>query len=256
MKLAIEQLTVRFGTRQVVALDSLAVDAGEIAGLVGESGSGKTITALSVLGLAQHLGAHVEGSIKLDGEELVGADEQRLRSVRGRRIAMIFQSPVAAFNPVFRVGDIFRRTLRLHGASRWEARTRAEAALREVRLSPRMLERYPHQMSGGQAQRVAVALALALRAEVLLADEPTSALDVTVQAEVLDLIRMLCEREGMAVLFVSHDLAVIAELCQRVAVMRSGEIVEQGGVVDKLSHPEHPYTRELVAAVPRLSAGA
>src|SRR5205807_5529156 len=141
--------------------------------------------------------AHVEGSIKLDGEELIGADEQRLRSVRGRRIAMIFQSPVAAFNPVFRVGDIFRRTLRLHGAGRREARTRAEAALREVRLSPRMLERYPHQMSGGQAQRVAVALALALRAEVLLADEPTSALDVTVQAEVLDLIRMLCEREGM-----------------------------------------------------------
>jgi ABC-type glutathione transport system ATPase component len=253
MTLAIQELAVAFGDREVAHVDSLTVQPGEIVGLVGESGSGKSVTALSVLGLSTHLGATVGGSIKLDGEELIGASEARLREIRGKRVTMIFQSPVTAFNPVFRVGSLFLGALRLHGAGRAEAAERAKRALRDVRLSDAMLHRYPHQLSGGQAQRVAVALALALRSELLLADEPTSALDVTVQAEVLQLIRGLCDEHQVGVLFVTHDLAVVTQLCDRVNVMQGGRIVEHGGVGDTLRSPHHPYTRELVAAVPRLS---
>jgi len=168
---------------------------------------------------------------------------------------MIFQSPVGSFNPVFKVGDVFVRALRLHGTSKDEANERARRALEEVLLSSQLLDRYPHQLSGGQAQRVAIALALALRSEVLLADEPTSALDVTVQAEILDLLRRLRRETGVSVLFISHDLAVIAELCDRIAVMKSGHIVEVGRARDVLTNPRDPYTRELVASVPRVGAG-
>jgi peptide/nickel transport system ATP-binding protein len=175
-----------------------------------------------------------------------------LRAIRGRRIAAIFQSPALAFNPVYRVGRIVHRTLRLHGLSAAAAGARAEEAMRSVLLDPHLLRRYPSQLSGGQLQRVAIALALALRAEVLLADEPTSALDVTVQAEVLELLRELRDERGMAILFVSHDLAVIAELCDRVAVMRAGQVVETGPVGQVTTAPRHDYTRELLAAVPRL----
>jgi ABC-type glutathione transport system ATPase component len=154
---------------------------------------------------------------------------------------------------VFRVGAIVSRTLRQHGLSAAEAAARADAAMRSVLLPPELLDRYPAQLSGGQLQRVAIALALALRAEVLLADEPTSALDVTVQAEVLELLRELRDSRGMAVLFVSHDLAVIAELCDRVAIMRAGQVVEQGPTGLVIAAPRHDYTRELLAAVPRLS---
>jgi peptide/nickel transport system ATP-binding protein len=255
-RLEIRDLRVAFGDRVVSLIPSLAIGAGEIMGLAGESGSGKSITATAILGLAHTVGATVSGSIRLDGEELVGMPEPKLREIRGRRIAMIFQSPVGSFNPLFRVGDVFVRTLRLHGASsRAAARERARAALSEVLLPPDLLERYPHQLSGGQAQRVAIAMALALRSEVLLADEPTSALDVTVQAEILDLLRRLRDETGMSVLFISHDLAVIAELCERVAVMQGGNILEQGDARRVLSTPVDPYTRELLAAVPRLKAG-
>jgi ABC-type dipeptide/oligopeptide/nickel transport system ATPase component len=178
-----------------------------------------------------------------------------MREIRGRRVAAIFQSPSMAFSPVFRVGSIVLRALRLHGLSKQEAAARAEEALRAVLLSPGLLDRYPSQLSGGQLQRVAIALALALRAEVLLADEPTSALDVTVQAEVLELLRDLRERQGMSVLFISHDLAVVAELCDRVAIMRDGKIVEQGPTDQVVSAPRHDYTAELLASVPRIGAG-
>jgi peptide/nickel transport system ATP-binding protein len=255
MSLVIGPLDVRFGERSVVHIDDLTVGDGEIVGLAGESGSGKSMTTLAVLGLAGSVGATVAGSIRLDGRELVGLPEREMRQVRGRRIAAIFQSPALAFNPVFRVGSIAARALRRHGLTGSEAAGAMAAGLRQMLLPQQVLRRYPGQLSGGQLQRVAIALAIALRAQVLLADEPTSALDVTVQAEVLDLLRGLREREGMAVLFISHDLAVVAELCDRVAVMRAGVIVEQGPAERVLLAPADPYTADLLAAVPRVGTG-
>jgi peptide/nickel transport system ATP-binding protein len=254
--LEIEDLRVRFGDRAVVAIDRLSMDEGEIVGLAGESGSGKSMTTLAVLGLTERAGASVHGSIRLRGLELIGLADQRLREIRGRRIAMIFQNPGGAFNPLFRVGNLFARALLLHGArSRREALERATEALRSVFLTPDLLERYPSQLSGGQLQRTAIAIALALRAELLLADEPTSALDVTVQAEVLELLRGVRDR-GMGVLFISHDLAVVAELCDRVAVMRGGRIVEEGPTCRILAEPEHQYTQALIQAAPSLASAA
>ena len=252
-RLAISDLTISFGSRQVVAIDGLRLDHAEILGLAGESGSGKSMTTLAVLGLAHTVGANVSGSITLDGQELTGLSQEDLRAIRGRRIAAIFQNPSTAFNPVYRVGTIMTRALALHGATKSEAADRATDAMRQVLLQPDLMRRYPSQLSGGQLQRVAIALAVALRAEVLLADEPTSALDVTVQAEVLDLLRDLRESIGMSILFISHDLAVVAELCDRVAVMRQGLIVEQGPAGQVLSAPANPYTIELLESVPKLA---
>jgi peptide/nickel transport system ATP-binding protein len=254
-RLTISDLEVSFRERRVVAIDDLRLARAEILGLAGESGSGKSMTTLAVLGLAHTVGAKVSGSIKLDGQELLGLGEEDLRAIRGRRIAAIFQSPSTAFSPVYKVGRIMTMALRLHGASRSDAADRSAEAMRQVLLSPDLMRRYPSQLSGGQLQRVAIALALALRAEILLADEPTSALDVTVQAEVLDLLRDLRESIGMSILFISHDLAVVAELCDRVAVMRQGRIVEQGPADQVMSSPSHPYTAELLESVPKL-AGA
>jgi peptide/nickel transport system ATP-binding protein len=256
VRLEIAGLEVRFGARPVVSIGELALDEAEIVGLAGESGSGKSMTTLAILGLAGTVGASVAGSIRLDGRELIGLPDDALRDLRGRRIAAIFQSPSMAFNPVFRVGHLVLRALRLHGLTGSEASDRAAAAMREVLLSPGLLRRYPAQLSGGQLQRVAIALALALRAEVLLADEPTSALDVTVQAEVLELLRELRDSERMSILFISHDLAVVAELCDRVAVMRAGSIVEQGPVGQIMSAPKDPYTADLLASVPKIRTGA
>jgi ABC-type glutathione transport system ATPase component len=254
MRLGIRDLQVRFGDRPVVDIAEFGVEPAEIVGLAGESGSGKSMTTLAILGLAHTVGATVTGSIRLDGTELTGMSQRQLLELRGRRIAAIFQSPALAFSPVFKVGSVVLRALRLHGMSRADAADAAARAMRQVLLAPELLDRYPAQLSGGQLQRVAIALALALRAEVLLADEPTSALDVTVQAEVLDLLRGLRAQEGMSVLLISHDLAVVAELCDRVAIMQGGRIVEQGPVGQVLATPQHEYTAELLAAVPRLGA--
>ena len=256
VKLEIRDLRVSFGGQPVASVPDLAVDAGEIVGLAGDSGSGKSMTTLAVLGLAHTGGATVTGSIRLDATELTGLSQREMREVRGRRIAAIFQSPALAFSPVFRVGTIVHRALRLHGMTRAQAAEAAERAMRQMLLPPGLLDRYPSQLSGGQLQRVAIALALALRAQVLLADEPTSALDVTVQAEVLELLRGLRDREGMSVLFISHDLAVVAELCDRVAIMQHGSIVEQGPTSQVITAPASPFTAELLALVPRLAAGA
>jgi peptide/nickel transport system ATP-binding protein len=253
MTLELRDLEVAFGARQVVKLDSLILHTGEIVGLAGESGSGKSMTANAILGLAELRGASVQGSIELDGQQLVGAPASVMRQVRGRRVAMIFQSPATAFNPLMRVGQVFCRTLRLHGErSRHIARDHAAHALAEVMLPAHLLDRYPHQLSGGQLQRVAIALVLALHADFLLADEPTSALDVTVQAEILALICHLRDEEDLGVLFISHDLAVISDVADRVTIMREGRVVESGPTADLISSPQDPYTRELVAAVPRL----
>ncbi len=255
MRLQISDLDVRFGTQPVVSVDELALGEAEIVGLAGESGSGKSMTTLAILGLAHTVGATVTGSIRLGGTELTSLPAAEMRAVRGRRIAAIFQSPSMSFSPVFRVGTVMLRALRLHGLTKAEAADRAARAMREVFLPPGLLHRYPSQLSGGQLQRVAIALALALRAEVLLADEPTSALDVTVQAEVLELLRELRDREHISILFISHDLAVVAELCDRVAVMRAGRIVEQGGTDQVMSAPRDPYTAELLAAIPAIKTG-
>jgi len=253
-RLVISDLEVSFGRHRVVSISDLLLNHAEIVGLVGESGSGKSMTTLAILGLAHTVGATVSGSIKLDGQELTGLAPAALREIRGRRIAAIFQSPSTAFSPVYRVGSLVTKALRLHGSDKSEAADQAAAAMRQVLLAPDLLRRYPSQLSGGQLQRVAIALAVALRAEILLADEPTSALDVTVQAEVLDLLRELRESHGMSILFISHDIAVVAELSDRVAVMREGLIVEQGQTEHVLSAPADPYTIELLQSVPRLAS--
>jgi ABC-type glutathione transport system ATPase component len=253
MKLEVENLRVSFGDRVVARVPELVISSGESLGVAGESGSGKSMTAFAILGLAPKLGATIEGSVRLDGTELVGASDERLREIRGRRIGMIFQSPSSAFNPVLRTGYTFGRVLALHGLdSRRARRATAEAALAEVRLRPSVLDRYPHQLSGGELQRVAIALALALRAELLLADEPTSALDVTVQAEIFEIISRVRASENLALIFISHDLAAIAEMTDQVMIMRAGEVVETGATREVVNAPSHAYTRTLFEAVPVL----
>jgi peptide/nickel transport system ATP-binding protein len=257
MKLEIAGLKVAFDGRVVAHVPELEISSGESVGVAGESGSGKSMTAMAILGLAPRLGADVEGSVKLDGRELVGASERELRAIRGRRIGMIFQSPSSAFNPVLRTGYTFARVLALHGIeSRRARRAAAESALAEVRLRPLVLNRYPHQLSGGELQRVAIAMALALHVELLLADEPTSALDVTVQAEIFEIISGIQANENMALLFISHDLAAVAEITERVVIMRAGEVVESGATRKVVDAPAHPYTRALFDAVPVLGQGA
>lgn len=251
----VRDLEVAFDGRVVARVESLDLNAGEIVGLAGESGSGKSMTALAILGLTRSLGADVRGSITLEGEELLTLGDAQWRALRGRRIAMVMQSPRGSLNPTLRLGKYFERTLALHGVDGPEADTRIRTALADVSLDDTMLGRYPHQVSGGQAQRFAIALAVALRAEVLLADEPTSALDVTVQAQVVQLLARLREEHGTAMLFISHDLAVIGRLADRVVVMRDGAVVEQGPAGRVLTAPEAEYTKALIDAVPVIGRG-
>jgi peptide/nickel transport system ATP-binding protein len=257
VRLEIRDLTVTFGERVVARVDELVVESGGSVGIAGESGSGKSMTAMAILGMADRLGARVGGSVRLDGEELVGARESRLRTIRGRRIGMIFQSPSTAFNPVLRIGHTFLRALALHDTgSRRQQQARAVEALSTVRLGARVLDRYPNELSGGELQRVAIAISLALRSELLLADEPTSALDVTVQAEILELIASIRERERLALVLISHDLAVVAENTDTLLVMRAGRVVESGPTASVVVAPRDDYTKALFAAVPVLDAEA
>ena len=235
---------------------SLRLERNETLALVGESGCGKSVTALSVMGLVQPpFGRVAAGSILLDGVELAGASEKTLEAIRGDRMAMIFQEPMTSLNPVMTVGDQVAESLMIHrGLSRAAALEKARALFEEVKIpSPAArLREYPHQFSGGMRQRVMIAMALACDPAVLLADEPTTALDVTIQAQVLGLLADLRERHGMAVLFITHNLGVVAQIADRVAVMYAGEIVEQGPVEVIFADPRHPYTRALFAAIPRL----
>ena len=247
------------GLLKVVRGASLAVARREIVGLVGESGSGKSLTALATLGLVPAPGRILGGSVRLDGRELVGLPERELRAIRGARIGLVFQEPSAALNPVLTVGTQIVEAIRAHQpVAAGVARERALDLLRRLSIPDpaRRLGEYPHQLSGGQRQRVVLALALAAGPDLLIADEPTTALDVTLQAEVLDLLVELRGALDLSVLLISHDFAVVAEVCDRLAVMYAGEVVEEGSVTRVFARPLHPYTRGLLAALPRLGAPA
>ncbi|MDG3015237.1 ABC transporter ATP-binding protein [Speluncibacter jeojiensis] len=253
--LDIRDLSVRIGadSRAVVDRVNLTVRRGEIVALVGESGSGKTLTSRSVLGLLPD-GARADGSIRLAGQEVIGAPEKVLRSLRGVRAAMVFQEPQSALNPVRTVGRQLVQALRAHGGPRRLVRARAVELLRHVGLPDpeSRVHAYPHQLSGGQKQRVVIALALAGDPDLLIADEPTTALDVTVQAEILALLRRIRDERGTGVLLITHNLGVVADVADRVVVLRSGRVVEQQPVHPLFAVAHVDYTRELLAAVPRL----
>jgi peptide/nickel transport system ATP-binding protein len=233
---------------------SFSLERGETLGLIGESGCGKSITALALMGLLPE-GARVHGSIRFDGQELTALDDRAMGRLRGHRIGMVFQEPMTALNPLHTIGDQIAEPLRLHlGLSAREARARALHLLERVRLPDpaRRLDAYPHQLSGGQRQRVVIAIALACGPGLLIADEPTTALDVTLQREILELIAALVAEDGMAVLLVSHDLALMADSVRRLMVMYGGTVVEQGPTEEVFGRLSHPYTRGLYAARPRL----
>jgi peptide/nickel transport system ATP-binding protein len=235
---------------------SFQVGAGRTLGVVGESGCGKSVTALSLMRLLPKGTARVSGSIKFDGRDLLALPEADMRALRGNRLAMIFQEPMTSLNPSFTVGDQIGEALRCHRQlDKAAARLEAIALLRQVRIpSPEQrVDEYPHKLSGGMRQRVMIAMALACRPALLIADEPTTALDVTIQAQVLDLLRNLASETGASILFITHDLGVVAELCDDVIVMYAGEIVEQATVAQLFEQPQHPYTVGLLGALPRLT---
>jgi peptide/nickel transport system ATP-binding protein len=260
--LDVQDLTVTFaGTRSTVtAVDhvSFQVAAGETLGLVGESGSGKSVTAFGILRLLQPPGRVTGGRVLFEGRDLLSLSERQMREVRGARISLIFQEPMTALNPVMRVGDQIAEALTVHGmAGRQDALIQAVGLLEAVKIpdAARRARDYPHQLSGGMRQRVMIAIALACRPPLIIADEPTTALDVTIQAQVLELIRELKTRFNLALLLITHDFGVIAEMADRVAVMYRGKLVEQGPVRQILREPQHDYTKSLLAAVPGMRAG-
>ncbi|HMN72114.1 MAG TPA: ABC transporter ATP-binding protein [Rhodoblastus sp.] len=236
---------------------TFAVSPGERIGVVGESGCGKTVTGLSLLRLLPADTAHIAGRLDFMGVDLATCGEAELRDIRGQRIGMIFQEPMSALDPVFTIGEQIAEGLRAHGRiGRSEARDRALEALRAVGIAApeKRYHAYPHELSGGMRQRVMIAGAMICHPQLLIADEPTTALDVTVQAQILELLRDLSDRAHMALLFITHDLGVVAETCTRMLTMYAGEIVEDARVDDALEHPLHPYTSGLLRALPRLSA--
>jgi oligopeptide/dipeptide ABC transporter ATP-binding protein len=257
--LEVRDLTIHFDTEDglVEAVDGVTftVRSGEILGVVGESGSGKSVTALALLRLIRPPGRIVKGAVRFEGTDLVGLSEDEMRAVRGTRIAMVFQSPRAALNPVLTVGRQISRLFELHrGASRAEGRARTIEMLKLVGISEpeRRARQYAHQLSGGMCQRVMIAMALATSPRLLLADEPTTGLDVSIAAQILDLLRDLGRRTGASILLITHDLGVVAEVCDRVAVMHAGQIVEVGAVRAIFARPLHPYTQALVRSIPRI----
>ena len=253
--LDIRDLHIHFGSTEAVRGIGLQLDEGEVLGLVGESGSGKSATALAILSFLGPA-AQVAGEIRWKGTDLLTQTASALRRIRGREIAMIFQEPMTALNPVMSIGRQVAESYTAHAAS-WtgrEAKRRAIAALEavDIRDAARRYSDYPHQFSGGQRQRILIAMALINRPRLLIADEPTTALDVTVQAQVLELLRGLQQQYGLAMLFISHDLAVVGQVAGRVAVMRAGQVVETGPCAQLLTSPQNEYTRNLLAAVPTL----
>ncbi len=257
--LEVRDLAVHFATDRgiVEAVDGVGftVRAGEMLGLVGESGSGKSVTAMALLRLIRPPGRIVRGEVRFEGEDLLALSEEQLRSVRGARISMVFQSPRTALNPVLTVGRQIARLFELHqGATRGAAWARTDEMLGRVGIGEpeRRARQYAHQLSGGMCQRVMIAMALAASPRLLLADEPTTGLDVSIAAQILDLLRDLGRRTGASILLITHDLGVVAEVCDRVAVMHAGQLVEIADVRSVFARPEHPYTQALVRSIPRI----
>jgi len=251
--LSVQNLRTVFGPVVAVNDASFELRKGETLGLVGESGSGKSVTAFSIIRLLQEPGRIDSGKILFQGKDLLALSEEDMRQVRGAGIGFVFQEPMSALNPVMKVGAHIAEALLVHGlASRRDARGRAIELLRAVKIvdPERRVDDYPHQLSGGMRQRVMMAIALACRPPLLIADEPTTALDVTVQAQILDLLREMKRQFDLSLLLITHDFGVIAETADRVAVMYRGQIVEQGPVRDILRHPQHPYTRGLLDSIP------
>ena len=261
--LAVENLTTVFDVkpRPVVAVNdvSFEIRKGETLGLVGESGSGKSVTAFSIIGLLQSPGRVAGGRVMFQGRDLTQLPEPEMRKVRGAGIGFVFQEPMAALNPVMRVGAHIAEALVVHGlASKSAARGRAIELLRAVKITDpeKRVDDYPHQLSGGMRQRVMMAVALACKPPLVIADEPTTALDVTVQAQILELLRDMKKQFDLSLLLITHDLGVIAETADRVAVMYAGRIVEQGTVREIFHRPKHPYTQGLLASIPGGAAGS
>ena len=257
--LSVKNLTVVFKTRlgEVPVIDdvSFSIAPGEILGIVGESGCGKTMTSLAIMGLMPEQGIVTSGSIKLSGEDLVFASEARMRGLRGNEISMVFQEPMTSLNPVFSVGEQIAEVLKSHqGFSKSEAREHAVELLESVKipLPSQRANDYPHQLSGGMRQRVMIAIALACKPKVLIADEPTTALDVTVQAHIFELLHELRDQTGTSIILITHDMASVAEMAERVMVMYAGRKVEEGPVEEILTNPLHPYTQGLIRCVPHL----
>jgi oligopeptide/dipeptide ABC transporter ATP-binding protein len=248
------------GTRVVRAVDevSLTLRAGETLGVVGESGSGKTTLALTILRLLPPAARIVGGAMRFDGEDLLAKSPAEMRRIRGKRIAMILQDPMASLNPLFTVGDQVSEPVRVHEhASRRSARERAGALLRAVRIpaAAQRLREYPHQMSGGMRQRIVGAIAISCEPRLLIADEPTTSLDVTIQAQYLKLLRDIQREHGLALIFITHNLGIVARMCDSVAVMYAGRVIESGPVRQIFNAPAHPYTQALIESIPRLGGG-
>jgi len=257
--LSVDTLRVEFWTQRgtVYAVNGVSFDIapGETLGIVGESGCGKSVTSLAILGLLPRAGRVTSGSAVFDGRDLIGLSDAELRRIRGREIAMIFQDPMTSLNPVLTVGRQIRETLETHfGLSRKAAQSRVVDLLEQVGIpeARRRADDYPHQFSGGMRQRAMIAMALACEPKLLIADEPTTALDVTIQAQILDLLRTLVAERDTALIMITHDLGVVAGLCERVHVMYGGMVMETGGAEDVFGSPRHPYTLGLLQSVPRL----
>ena len=258
--LDVRDITVEFHTRRAVltALDrvSFTIGRGEVLGVVGESGAGKSVTGSAVIGLIDPPGKIAGGEVRLSGQRIDDLAPEALRRIRGKRIGMIFQDPLTSLNPLFTVGEQLVETIRTHtGLSAYAARERAIALLQEVGIpaAERRIDGYPHHFSGGMRQRVVIALALCADPELVIADEPTTALDVSVQAQIITVLKRMCRDHGTAVMLVTHDMGVIAETADRVAVMYAGRVIEVGPVSDVVSRPLHPYAQGLMGAIPTLA---
>lgn len=260
--LEIKDLKVSFFTPagEVKAVDGISytLKPDEVMGIVGESGSGKSVEAYSIIGLLQNPGKVIGGSITFDGEDLLSYSAEQMREFRGDKVSMIFQNPMTCLNPVFTIGDQLTEALLCHGkvSAKEEAWARGIEMLTKVGINnaDKRMQQYPHELSGGMRQRVMIAMALICSPKLLIADEPTTALDVTIQAQILELMKELQNKEHTAIIFITHNLGVVAEICDRVSVMYAGHIVEQGTVQDIFYNPQHPYTKGLLASVPSLDA--